>query len=135
MDPLKLSDGVTIPKGTQIVVPVADIAMDPTIIAEPTIFDPFRSYRQRQKPGEANRHQYTTTTSSELVFGHGRLACPGRVYAAVVIKLMLSHLLTRYELVNPPGQGRPVNQSASEFIFEDPNAVLLIRPRKGIGAR
>lgn len=135
MDPLKLSDGVTIPKGTQFVVPSAEIGMDPTIIAEPTIFDPLRSYRQRQNPGEANRHQYTTTTSSELHFGHGRLACPGRVFAAVEIKLILSHLLRRYELINPPGQGRPVNQSASEFVFEDPNAVLLIRPRKGIEAR
>ena len=135
MDPLKLSDGVTIPKGTSIVVPVAEIAMDPTIIAEPTIFDPLRSYRKRQNPGEAHRHQYTTTTNTELVFGHGRLACPGRVYAAVVIKLILSHLLRRYELINPPGQGRPVNQSVSEFNFEDPNAVLLMRPRKGIGAR
>ncbi|KAG7001340.1 ent-kaurene oxidase [Physcia stellaris] len=134
MDPLKLSDGVTIPKGTQIGFPWAEIGKDPTIFDEPTKFDPLRSYRQRQNPGEGNRHQYTMTTSSELGFGHGRLACPGRVFAAVVIKLILSYLLRRYELINPPGQGRPVNQSVSEFNFEDPNAVLLMRPRKGIGA-
>ena len=135
MDPLKLSDGITLPKGTHFVLPVANIAMDPTIFEEPTIFDPFRSYRQRQNPGEAHRHQYTTTTSSELHFGHGRLACPGRVFASVEIKLILSHLLRRYELIYPPGQGRPINLDAGEFVMDDPNAVLLIRPRKGVGAR
>lgn len=134
MEPLKLSDGVTVPKGTHFVVPSADTLMDPAIVAEPTKFDPLRSYRQRLSPSEANRHQYTTTTNSELHFGHGRSSCPGRFFAAVEIKMILSHLLRGYELISPPGQGRPLNQVADDNIFPDPKAVLLIRQRKGVGA-
>ena len=132
MESLKLSDGITIPKGTHFVVPSADPLMDATIIPDPSKFDPLRCYRKRLEPDEANRHQYTMTTNTELHFGHGRFSCPGRFFAAVELKLILSHLLRHYELKLPPGGERPVNQVADDNIFPNVEAVLLIRRRQGV---
>ena len=132
MEPLELSDGVTIPKGTHFVIPSADPLMDPSIISDPNKFDPLRSYRKRLEPDEANRHQYIMTTNTEIHFGHGLFSCPGRFFAAIELKLILSHLLRHYELILPPGRERPVNQVADEKIFPDRKAVLLMRRRQGV---
>ena len=132
MEPLKLSDGVTIPEGTHFVIPSANPLMDPAITPNPHQFDPLRSYRMRLEPDEANRHQYTMTTNTELHFGHGRFSCPGRFFAAIELKLILCHLLRHYELMLPPGQERPVNQVADDNIFPNVKAVLLMRRRQEV---
>ncbi|KAA8566351.1 hypothetical protein EYC84_008933 [Monilinia fructicola] len=36
-------------------------------------------------------------SDSWLVWGAGRISCPGRFYAVVVLKLVLSQILTGYE--------------------------------------
>lgn len=81
---------------------------------------------------KANRHQYTMTTSFDLHFGHRRFSCSGRFFAAIEIKMILFDLLRGYELIMPPGQGRPVNHVADDNIFPDPKAVLLIKRRNGV---
>ena len=103
--------------------------MDPTLVPNPEIFDGFRWYRMRTVAEESNRHQYTTTTNSQLHFGHGRYSCPGRFFASLEIKMMLCHLLLNYDLKYPEGAGRPVNLRADDNIFPNPRAKLLLSKR------
>ena len=127
MEPLTLSDGICIPRGTHFVVASAPILMDPAVIPNAAEFDPLRFYRLRNASGEANRHQLTMTTSSELHFGHGKFSCPGRFFAAVELKMILAHVLLNYDLEYPQGMKRPVNMTADDNIFPDPAASLRIK--------
>ena len=104
--------------------------MDPTIVPNPQIFDPLRSYRKRlESPEEANRHQFSTTTKNDLHFGHGKYACPGRFFAANEIKMILSRLLLKYEFEYPLDKGRPVNYTAHESVYPDLRARLVMKKR------
>lgn len=100
----------------------------------PTVFDPWRWSRERERPENAQKHQFAMTAPSSLHFGHGRQACPGRFLASDEIKMLLSHLLLRYDFCYPEGQGRPVNLTADENVFPDPSAVLMMRrPQPVVG--
>lgn len=97
--------------------------MDPETFPEPEKFDAARFLRLREQPGEENRHQFVTTHSSHMSFGHGTYsrcsslntnflgtdrdivgnhACPGRFFASNEIKIALSFLLIKYEMRFPP---------------------------------
>ena len=129
-EPITLSDGVRLPKGTQLAMASAPVLMDPDVVPNPETFDPFRSYRKRLEPGEGNRHLFAMTDKDHLQFGHGKYACPGRFFAVNEIKMILCKLLLEYDFVYPEGQGRPVNKTVNENIYPDPAARLLIRKRK-----
>lgn len=107
----------------------ADILYDPEVTPNPHTFDGFRAYRERQKPGETNRHQFATTDRNNLHFGHGKYACPGRFFASNEVKMILAHLLLKYDIKFPEGQGRPENISAHEYIFPNPMGVVEFKER------
>ena len=127
---LDLSDGRRIPKGTHFVVPSAAVLMDPDILPNPEKFDGFRFSRPRTVAEESNHHQYTTTTNSQLHFGHGKYSCPGRFFASLEIKMMLCHILSNYDLKYPTGATRPVNMRADDNIFPNPEAKLMMSRRQ-----
>lgn len=101
MEPLTLSDGTHISKGTFIAIAAASILLDPDVIPDPQKFDAFRNYRERLEPGESARHQYATVDKDHMHFGHGRHACPGRALAVNELKLILGAFLTHYDLDYP----------------------------------
>ncbi|KMU80980.1 ent-kaurene oxidase [Coccidioides immitis RMSCC 3703] len=72
--PLTLSDGTRFPKGTHFGMPAYSILQDPSIVENPTEFDGFRYKKIRQQPKEANKHQYASTDSNNIHFGHGNLS-------------------------------------------------------------
>ncbi|GME35460.1 cytochrome p450 monooxygenase [Neofusicoccum parvum] len=132
--PITLSDGTQLPVGAHLTVASDATSHDPDIIPSPDRFDPFRWARLRQSdPSSAHKHQFATTDVNSLHFGHGRHACPGRFFAAAEIKMLLAQLLLDYDFKYPQGQGRPINLSADDWLFPDPNARLLIRRRSGEG--
>ncbi|KAI1742420.1 cytochrome P450 [Xylaria scruposa] len=130
---LKLSDNVTIPAGTHFCMASDAILHDPEILPtgesdDPNVFDPFRWVRLRdENPENPHRYQFATTDSNSLHFGHGKFACPGRFFASQQIKLILGHLLLRYDFKFPEGKGRPLNMGSDENVFPDPAARVLIR--------
>ncbi|KAI0544219.1 cytochrome P450 [Xylaria curta] len=93
--PLTLSDGTTLPKGSRIAV-MGDWA-NPAIYPEPEKFDAARFLKKRQVPGQENSWQFVTTSASNLGFGHGEHACPGRFFASNEIKIIMCHLLIKYD--------------------------------------
>ena len=124
-----MQDGTYLPKGAHISMPVQAILHDPAVIEDPEVFDGLRYYRRRHAPGEAHLHQFATTERTQLNFGHGKAACPGRFFASLEIKTILVRFIMTYDfkLVEPQ---RPANLRAHEFIFPNPAGDLLIKERE-----
>jgi cytochrome P450 len=55
------------------------------------------------------KHQYISTGKTDLRWGYGRHACPGRFLADAEMKMLLSELLLHFDVKNPEGQGRHAN--------------------------
>ena len=100
-----LKDGTLVPKGTYIFMNHRPLVQDHDEIENADKFDPWRMYRQRQQPGNANMHQMVMTSPLNLTFGHGKHACPGRFFAANELKTLLVLMLMKYEFhhTNLPG--------------------------------
>ncbi|KAH9072143.1 cytochrome P450 [Lactarius deliciosus] len=106
--PFTLSNGVTVPAGTLVLVPSAAVHMDEEIYPNPEEFDGFRFAKLRERDGVAVTGQQATSTSTEyLAFGYGRHACPGRFFAINEVKAMLAHVVVTYDMKLEEGKQAP----------------------------
>ena len=131
-EPLQLTDGTKLPVGTHFSIASDAVLHDSEYLpggGDPETFDGFRYARLRESAENANKYQFAMTEDSSLHFGHGKFACPGRFFASNEIKMILGHLLVRYDFKYPEGQGRPKNLNADENLYPDPVARVLIRRR------
>ncbi|KAI9801587.1 MAG: hypothetical protein M1825_003266 [Sarcosagium campestre] len=92
------SDGTTVPKGSFVLVPMYAMYTDNDLFPNAETFDAFRFSRLREQEGQENKHQFVTTSTSHINFGHGKHACPGRFFASNEIKLLLAHTLLNYDV-------------------------------------
>ncbi|KAK2594258.1 hypothetical protein QQS21_008037 [Conoideocrella luteorostrata] len=93
---VKLPDGTFIPKGSLSAVS-SDRMWDATVYENPNKWDGARSFNKRKLEGQENAAQFVTTGPDHLAFGHGKHACPGRFFAANEIKILLVHILLKYD--------------------------------------
>ncbi|KAJ5949197.1 hypothetical protein N7454_000781 [Penicillium verhagenii] len=126
---IPLSDGTVIPKGGLIAVS-AHVNLDETIYPNPEKYDGYRFLKKRQEPGHEHKHQFVTTTRESFGFGHGLHACPGRFFAANESKILLIHLLLKYDWKLKEDGGRPKNFEMGSEIVTDPTVELLFRSRE-----
>ena len=126
---ITLSDGKTIPAGTQICTTSYAVSNDTNIIPQQD-FDGFRYYKLRQQLGESQGHQYSSIDRTHLHFGAGFNACPGRWLAGHQLKMMVGELLLNYDIKFLDGQNRPGNTNVDEFIFTDPDTPLMMKKRE-----
>ncbi|KAL8759368.1 MAG: hypothetical protein Q9199_000803 [Rusavskia elegans] len=133
LTPLTLSTGVHIPAGTHFSVASRDILFDPDVTPDPETFDGLRYYRARQaSSAEGHKHDFASADGTNMNFGAGRYACPGRFFAAMELKLLLAHLLSKYDFRFPHGTtARPSNLVIDEFLGPNPWAEILVRKRHG----
>lgn len=139
--PIKLSNGSTIPKNTSIMVALNKMKIlssnninnsnnsinnsDPTTWAA---YNPRRFLDLRQQPGQTTKWQFVTTSADHLAFGHGRHSCPGRFFAANEIKVILTYLLLGLEwrfMAEIPRED--INHARG--VGTNPNAKAFIRVR------
>ena len=71
LKPYRFSNGVTIPKGTMVVAPVAGIHMDDTIYPGANEFDGFRFSRLRNEIGDTTKCDAVEVSTEFLHFGSG----------------------------------------------------------------
>jgi cytochrome P450 len=119
MKPISLSDGTRLPAGTSIIAPQAGISHDERFFQDADTFDALRFYRLRERDdqrareeaegyvGGGNRWLFTSISDTNVNFGAGRHACPGRFFAGNEIKLILAYFLLRYEVRLKEGEERP----------------------------
>ncbi|KAH8704638.1 cytochrome P450 [Phaeosphaeriaceae sp. PMI808] len=108
---ITLSNGVHLLARTRIAVPQYAIMNDPVNVPgeDSAKFDPWRYEKLRKAPENAQKYFFAMTDAQHMAFGYGKYACPGRFFAANEIKMVLAHLLLRYDWKFPEGQGRPRN--------------------------
>ncbi|KAK5997455.1 Cytochrome P450 monooxygenase penP-like protein [Cladobotryum mycophilum] len=85
-------DSVFVPSGATVCVSAYDLMHDARTYAEPDSLDPTRHL---PKDGKDQR-KFTDVSETFPVWGYGSLACPGRLHASLVIKMVISKLLLGY---------------------------------------
>ncbi|OAA39998.1 cytochrome P450 monooxygenase [Metarhizium rileyi] len=93
---MHLPNGLHIHKGDRVFVDIPHMR-DPHVYESPDTYDMYRFYRMRSQPDQAIKAPLVNTSPDHLAFGHGAQACPGRFFAAVLTKVVLSHLLLKYD--------------------------------------
>lgn len=123
-----LQDGTTIPKGTSLAF-ANDLRLDPTMYPDPESFDGYRFEKMRKIPEQANLVPFTKTRTSHLAFGHGKNACPGRFLSCDEAKLILCHILLKYDFKLVDGCG-PDLHIRGMFIQRDSGGTIAVRRRQ-----
>ncbi|KAF2135571.1 uncharacterized protein K452DRAFT_281332 [Aplosporella prunicola CBS 121167] len=130
-EPLTMSNGMHIPVGARIVLPTGAINMDSNYYDHPAQFDGLRFYRRRiASETEQNKHQFVSVGKTDLAWGYGRHACPGRFIAEVAMKLVLVEFLVKYEIEPPVVGARPTYVEHEGVSAPDPEWELLLTNRK-----
>ncbi|KAI0425343.1 cytochrome P450 [Xylaria sp. FL1042] len=125
---ITLSDGIELPKGARIAV-VGDFA-NPQVYPEPEKFDAARFLKKRAEPGQEHGWQFVTTSPAHLTFGHGEHACPGRFFASNEIKIILCHLLMKYDWRFVPNEPEPEPQIFESSVSVRADTKIQARRRK-----
>ncbi|KAK7751248.1 hypothetical protein SLS62_006793 [Diatrype stigma] len=79
----------------------------------------------------SSQWQFTSIGDTNTSFGLGRHACPGRFFAAAEAKMILAHLLLRYDIKLKEGEGRPRPMMFMMTKCPSPSAEILFKRRKG----
>ncbi|KAK2610910.1 hypothetical protein N8I77_004299 [Diaporthe amygdali] len=122
---ISVENGNIIPAGSLFVVS-GHWMHDPAIYPEPEKFDPGRHLRHAEESKPNKPKQFTAVSPEHMGWGYGKHSCPGRFFAATVAKMLLTHILFKYEFKLPDGK---LNQHAYEFTTE-----ILVRRRIEEGA-
>ncbi|KAK2052111.1 ent-kaurene oxidase [Colletotrichum caudatum] len=96
VDDFQLSNGMMIPKGTLLGVGPTHM-WDGSFYENGSEFDGYRFLRMREDPAKKQQSSLVSTSTHHLGFGHGSHACPGRFFAANEVKIILCHLLLKYD--------------------------------------
>ncbi|KAE8337078.1 hypothetical protein BDV24DRAFT_177948 [Aspergillus arachidicola] len=134
LSPFRLPDGSTVPAGVSVSAPSMMVNLDDSLWTDATSFDGYRFEKLRTIKGNEQKFQYASTSASELNWGYGTHACPGRHYASNQIKLMIVSLLSRYEFQSDHEQKdenaifeRPPNVVDGVRIMPNPQAMVMVR--------
>lgn len=119
---LTMPDGVLIPKNSIISTPIYHMAHDQALWSDEGTFEPMRFYDQ------GHESRFATPQMGVLGFGYGRFACPGRVFAAAQLKLIIGLLLLRYEL-GPVTGDTERRLEIGESLAPNPAALFKYRRR------
>lgn len=133
------SDGTVIPRGALI---VTTAQANPSIHPNPDLFDGFRfsNFEKEQQGNDSRtlitanlggsvRFKLVATTPDYLVWGYGRHACSGRFFAALILKLVLAHVVLRYDVKFENG-GRPEDLIVGFNRLPNPHGKVLLRKRR-----
>lgn len=153
MQPVTLHDGLVLPQGTHVCLAAGPISKDPQNVPSPMNFDGFRWCKdpkdryalspERAKSALVNGNghdkdavsdapaSFVTVTETNMGFGYGRQACPGRFFAANTMKAVLSRIILDYEFSFVEGKDgkRPANLLVGEHILPSMTSEVLFRKK------
>lgn len=126
-----LGDGTSVPPGCRVAIDMKAIHFNPDIYPNPEVCDLFRFSKLRAGESSDSKYGFATIDPNYLPFSAGRHACAGRFFAAMELKIMVAHILLRYDVSLPPGAtSRPKNIIFNGAIVPDPKAHLILTPRR-----
>ncbi|KAF4852517.1 Cytochrome P450 monooxygenase eqxH [Colletotrichum siamense] len=91
-----LPSGLVLEEGDRCMADLGSM-VDPEVYENPEVFDGYRYLRMREDPKLESKAHLVSTSSIHLGFGHGKHACPGRFFASNEVKVLLCHLLYKYD--------------------------------------
>ncbi|EZF23054.1 hypothetical protein H112_04207 [Trichophyton rubrum D6] len=136
LQPFQLSDGTKIEIGDCFCTPQRAMARDPAYFEKPLDFHGFRFVDPRvlaglEQPGfnipETAKPSQLTDTSNSQLWGTGRMACPGRFYAAAVMKIILGLYLTKYDM-ELADKKAPRWFTWRSFIYPSASTIVILQP-------
>ncbi|KAF2265004.1 cytochrome P450 [Lojkania enalia] len=132
--PFTFSDGLTLPVGTRIAFAAESAQLDPEFIKDPETFDGLRFIKLaeadvRQEDG-VNRWAASHTSYSNMTFGYGNHACPGRFMGVRVIKIILMRVLLDYDISWDRTDGEPPRFRMEGLSVPSPTQKVFFRRRK-----
>lgn len=118
-----------VPQGVRVAVPNLQIQQDPEFHHEADRYNAFRFAQPSEASTYLQQKQTSLSVPSDkfLAWGHGRHACPGRFFAAYLMKIMLAHVLINYD-VKAHGP-KPKDLSRGEFLVPSLEAIFDVRRR------
>ncbi|CAG7926536.1 unnamed protein product [Penicillium olsonii] len=128
MDNIRLADGTQIAKGTGLMIP-NEWMWDSQVYENPEKFDPYRFIKLREVAGHELSSSLISVSPEHMGFGLGRHACPGRFFAVNQVKIVLCHVLMKYEFRLADGT-IPQVQKHGIRLQSDVSAKVLVRRRQ-----
>ncbi|KAF8070155.1 cytochrome P450 [Lyophyllum atratum] len=127
-----LHDGTSVPPGHRVAIDMKAIHFNPKVYPDPNRCDLFRfSKLRRDEGGASSKYGFATPDSNYLPFGAGRHACAGRFFATMELKIMLAHILLKYDISLPSGiTTRPANTTFNGAIIPDSKAQIVFTRRQ-----
>lgn len=105
--------------------PSGPISMDDEIVPSAKTFDAFRWFREGKSTSA-----FVHTSPTNLHFGIGKFACPGRFFASHMIKIILARILQEYDFKFEDTQSvRPQNILIGDKVVPDVYARVLFNKR------
>ncbi|OJJ46552.1 hypothetical protein ASPZODRAFT_66197 [Penicilliopsis zonata CBS 506.65] len=137
VDGLETDTGLKLPQGCLFSFLSQPAHTDEATYEDPDQYDPFRFSRLREKasnggdPSEIGTLSFVTTSPDHLPFGHGKHACPGRFLIDFELKMIISYVLSNYDVKFPEeyNHQRPPNKWLTEAILPPDGVKVLVRRR------
>ncbi|KAH8892091.1 cytochrome P450, partial [Thozetella sp. PMI_491] len=134
---LDLPDGTHLQRGAWVGVPIIGVHQDERFYPDSTTYDPYRFIKLRNKVTNKTTTDQGISTSeldaarpgtAYLGFGYGRHACPGRLFAVLMMKTLLAHLTVHYvvEATGPQPKTKVIGDTAMPPV----SATMRVRKRK-----
>ncbi|EEY15786.1 ent-kaurene oxidase [Verticillium alfalfae VaMs.102] len=125
---ITLHDGTVLPNGALISV-IPSRLYDDEIYPQATKFDGYRFLELRARPGEETHHQLVRTNIHQAGFGYGNHSCPGRFFASLEIKIILIHLLLRFDWRREGSDNSPTTIFSGAETMSNPEITVYYKER------
>lgn len=77
---------------------------DPAVFGDPEAYDAYRFIKRAEESPEAARFcSFSSVSLQSTGFGFGKHACPGRTYVSLELKMLLAHIILKFEWRFPDG--------------------------------
>ncbi|KAI1126713.1 cytochrome P450 [Nemania abortiva] len=123
--PFTFSDGTRLDVGDWACTPVHAINHNPSYYPDPMKFDGFRfadaitvekaTIPRAAGPSQLKPSDLTEVSSKWQFWGTGRMACPGRFYATMTLKVIISQILANYDCTLPMPEAKSLLTWRSTF--------------------
>ncbi|KAJ7092456.1 cytochrome P450 [Mycena belliarum] len=128
-----ITNGTVLPEGSVVAFAPKPLHHNAQTYPDPYTFDPFRFSKLRTGENATRdvQQSFTHLSNDYIVFGLGKHGCPGRFFAALMIKVIVSELLLNYDIAFPEGASRsPKPFAFNIFTVPNPSATLVFTRRK-----